>query len=891
MHNRACFVLFLLMSSSVSAQNTEGLPPLIDRELLFGNPEISGAQISPDGKYIAFIKPWKDTRNVWVKQTAEPFSAARLLTTETKRPVAGYLWSRDSRFVLYVKDHDGDENFNLYAVDPAARAPAGADAPPSRDLTGLKGVTVQLYSAPRKDPENVYIGINDRDKAWHDLYKLNLTTGDRTLMRKNTDKVSGWFFDLSGKLRLATRTEDNGDQDILRVDPDGLKKVYSCGVFETCGPTRFHKDGTRVYIESNKGDSVNLAALMLFDPATGKIETVESDPLKRVDFGSAMFSEVTDELVGTSYDDDRVRQYFKDKTLDADYHWLQKELPGKEITFGSHTKDEKLWLVSAHGDTEPGETYLFDRTARKLTLQYRVRDKVPRADLASMKPIRYKSSDGLEIPAYLTLPKGVPAKSLPTLVVPHGGPWARDEWGYNGLAQFFANRGYAVLMPNFRGSTGFGKEFLNAGNGEWGHKMQDDITWGVKHLITEGIADPKRIGILGGSYGGYATLAGVTFTPDVYRAAVDIVGPSNLLTLLDAIPPYWEAGRKIMYSRMADPTTPAGKKWMEERSPLNSASKIKTPLMVVQGANDPRVNRGEAEQIVIALRDRKFPVEYLLAPDEGHGFQRPVNNMAMFMAVEKFLAQQLDGRYQEGGTPEVVARLKEITVDPKTVVISKKVDASSVGAPKPSMDLKPGIYHYDAKIALGGRQMAMKMTTTIQEENGSWTATDTAETPMGPATDSAVLEKGTLLLHKRAVKQGPSGIMLEFQGTQATGAMDMNGQHRDLKAETGGPLFADGPGMRHVIACLPLAEGYSVNFRNFDMQKQKEKLMQLKVTGSESVTVPAGTFDTYKVEISSADGGPDKSTVWIAKDSRSPVKSTALVPEMGGATMTSELMP
>lgn len=240
------------------------------------------------------------------------------------------------------------------------------------------------------------------------------------------------------------------------------------------------------------------------------------------------------------------------------------------------------------------------------------------------------------------------------------------------MAQFFANRGYAVLMPDFRGSTGYGKKFLNAGNGEWGRKMQDDLTWGVKYLIAQGTADPKRIGILGGSYGGYATLAGVAFTPDLYRAAVDIVGPSNLLTLLDAIPPYWEAGRKVMYSRMADPGTVAGKAWMEERSPLNSAAKIKTPLLVVQGANDPRVNRGEAEQIVIALRDRGFPVEYMLAPDEGHGFQRPVNNMAMFMAAEKFLAKYLDGRYQEGATPEVTARLAEIMVDPKTVKLSKK---------------------------------------------------------------------------------------------------------------------------------------------------------------------------------------------------------------------------
>src|SRR5207249_3213598 len=262
---------------------------------------------------------------------------------------------------------------------------------------------------------------------------------------------------------------------------------------------------------------------------------------------------------------------------------------------------ERRWLVTASRDTEPGETYLFDRKARTLTVQYKLREELPRASLAPMSTIAYKSSDGLEIPAYLTLPRGVPAKELPTLVIPHGGPWARDVWGYNSMAQFFANRGYAVLMPNFRGSTGFGKKFLNAGNGEWGRKMQDDLTCGVKYLIAQGVTDAGRVGILGGSYGGYATLAGVAFTPEVYRAAVDIVGPSNLLTLLDATPPYWESMRRMLYARMADPGTTDGKAWLRERSPLNSAARIKTPLLVVQGDNDPRVNRAEAEQIVIAL--------------------------------------------------------------------------------------------------------------------------------------------------------------------------------------------------------------------------------------------------------------------------------------------------
>jgi dienelactone hydrolase len=458
------------------------------------------------------------------------------------------------------------------------------------------------------------------------------------------------------------------------------------------------------------------------------------------------------------------------------------------------------------------------------------------------------------------------------------------------LAQFFANRGYAVLQPNFRGSTGYGRTFLDAGNLEWGRKMQDDVTWGVKYLIAQGIADPKRVGIIGGSYGGYATLAGVAFTPDLYAAAVDIVGPSNLITLLDSIPPYWESIRKMFYKRMGDPNTPEGKTQLMEESPLNSADKIKTPLLVAQGANDPRVNRREAEQIVIALRDRGFPVEYILAPDEGHGFARPINNLALFMASEKFFAQHLGGKYQAGGTADEVARLREITVDPKTVVLAKKVDAGSIGAPKPAMDLQVGTYNYQVKIEVGGQQMNLKLSTTIQDGAGSWTAVDQMDTPQGAATDTATLEKGSLVLLKRSVKQGSVAIDLDFSGNKAAGKMGMNGQDRPIAVDLGGPLFADAAGSDQVIACLPLAEGYNTTFRNFDVQTQKVKLLQLSVAGKEEVQVPAGTFNAFRVEISSPDGGTDKKTLWIAGETHKVVKSTAVLASMGGAVMTQELV-
>jgi dipeptidyl aminopeptidase/acylaminoacyl peptidase len=420
---------------------------------------------------------------------------------------------------------------------------------------------------------------------------------------------------------------------------------------------------------------------VLFDPVSLKEELADEDPLKRVDFGGGTFSDVTNELVMTVYSDDKPRIYFRDKKLEADYNKLKKSLGGtREITLQSGTADEQKWIIVSWSDTDPGTVWFYDRKTGNTTSLYQVREKLPREAMAEMKPIRYKSSDGLEIPAYLTLPKGVAAKNLPLVVMPHGGPWARDEWGFDNYAQFLANRGYAVLQPNFRASTGYGKKFLNAGNNEWGQLMQDDLTWGVKHLVSQGVVDPKKVGIMGGSYGGYAALAGVTFTPDLYAASVAIVAPSNLNTLLASIPPYWEAIRKTFYERMGDPNTPAGRAQLERQSPLNHVDKIKTPLMIVQGANDPRVKKPEADQIVIALRERNYPVEYILAPDEGHGFQRPVNNMAMIMASEKFLAKHLGGRFQDGGTPEVVSRLQEITVDIKTVKLAPKADPNAKSA-------------------------------------------------------------------------------------------------------------------------------------------------------------------------------------------------------------------
>jgi dipeptidyl aminopeptidase/acylaminoacyl peptidase len=612
-------------------------PPILDRNLFFGEVEISGEKISPDGQFISFLKPYKGTRNIWVKKTSEPFSAARAVSAEVKRPIRGYFWSQDSKFILYAQDAGGDENFNVYAIDPTLAADPVTGVPPTRALTDLQGVRTMIYSVPRAKPDIIYIGLNDRDPRWHDLYELRISTGEKTLLRKNTERITNWVFDHDGTLRLAVRLTAAGNKELLRVDPDGFKVIYSCDVLEDCGQEGFDAQNKLVYLVTNKGP-LNLTELDMLD-----------------------------------------RRYFKDHAFEAQHGWLESQFPGKEVRLGARTTDESLWIVSAHSDTDPGEIYVWNPKAQTLALQYRVREQLPRAALSERRPYHYKSSDGLDIPAYLTLPKGLPAANLPLIVNPHGGPWAREMFGYNGVAQFLANRGYAVLQPNFRGSTGYGKAYLNAGNGEWGRKMQDDLTWGVKALVADGTVDPKRVGIVGISYGGYATLAGVAFTPDLYAVAVDIVGPSNLVTELNLLPAYWEAGKKAMYTRVADPTTEEGKALLIAESPLTQANAIVTPLMVVQGKNDPRVNIRESNQIVAAVRDNGKPVEYLVAPDEGHGYARPINNLAMVSAIEPFLAKYLGGRYQEDVPADVAAKLKEIRVDPQTVsgaVTLKEPDAN-----------------------------------------------------------------------------------------------------------------------------------------------------------------------------------------------------------------------
>ncbi len=642
-------------------------PPIIDRELFFGDPEISGAQISPDGSHITFIKPFKAVRNIWVKTVDQPFDKARPITADTTRPVTQYFWSRDSKYVLYVQDKGGDENYRIYAVDPQA---SGDPVPPARDLTPLPQVRAMIYDVPKTTPGEIIVGLNDRRPDLHDVYRVDLATAEKKLLWKNDQNVAGWMTDLKGELRMGIRQTPDGGTELLRIVANTLVPFYSVTADEDVTPLRFTPEGNTFYVETNKGTDLDKSELQLCDIRTGEVTPVEKDPANEVDFGTALFSEVSDELLATFYTGDRQRVYPNQKQFGDDWNTMVKALPDGERWITNMTADENTWLVNVSSDVDPGSRYLYDRKNGKAELLYRSRPDLPSEQLAPMKPVTYTARDGMTIHAYLVTPKGGPANDLPTVIMPHGGPWGRDFWGYSSMAQFLANRGYAVFMPNFRGSTGYGKQYLNAGNKQWGTGfMQHDLTDGVQYLVKEKIADPKRVGIFGGSYGGYATLAGVAFTPDLYAAGVSYVGPSNIITLLKTIPPYWAPMKRTFAIRVGDIENPEDVKMLEEQSPLNSAKNIKAPLLVIQGANDPRVKKAESDQIVIALRDLGRTVEYMVAPDEGHGFAGRENRLAAYTALEKFFAKQLGGRQQEAVPADIQKRIDALMVDVKSVTL------------------------------------------------------------------------------------------------------------------------------------------------------------------------------------------------------------------------------
>jgi dipeptidyl aminopeptidase/acylaminoacyl peptidase len=878
------------------------LPPLIDREVFFGDPEIAGGQISPDGRFVSFLRPLDGVLNVWVKGRDEAFDAARPVTADTIRPVRGYFWSQDSRFVLYAQDRAGDENFRVYAVDPAAPAAPGSSAPPARDLTPFERVQARIVSVPEAAPNHVLVAINDRDPRLHDVYRIDIRSGERELVRRNDENVAGWQADLDGNLRLGTRQRQDGGWEVLRVDGDALTPVYTCSWEESCGPLRFHRDNRRVYMVTNR--DVDLARLILFDPATGAEEVVDTDPEGQVDFAGAEFSRATREMVATYYLGDRLRIYPHDPQFARDLERVRAAVPDGDIFFGSRTRDDRLQMVSVTSDVDPGATYLYDRDTGDVELLFRPRPNLPTEHLARMRPVRYTARDGIEVPGYLTLPRNVEPRNLPVIIHPHGGPWARDMWGFNPNAQFLANRGYAVFQPNFRGSAGFGKRFLNLGNEEWGTgTMQHDITDGVRWLIEQGIADPERVGIYGGSYGGYATLAGVAFTPELYAVGVPYVAPSNLITLIESFPPYWEPLIRLWHLRLGNPNDPAQRQRLIEQSPLFSVDRIRAPLLVVHGANDPRVVQNESDQIVVALRDRGVHVDYLVAPDEGHGFARLENRLALAAEMERFLAEHLGGRYQRDVPPELARRLDVLRVDVDTVTAHSTVLTGDEATPTvPAVtaafrggELRPATLNYQQRAEVGGRTIEMTATRTVAQATLDarpvWTIVEATRTPAGSAVDSTYVDRETLLPVRRAVQQGPATVEIRFEDGHVQGAIQAGPQELPINATVEGHVLADGAPLELAISTLPLTAGFETAVQVFNLMEGRARTSRVTVEGEERVEVPAGAFDTFRVRIAPADGAAGGSTLWIERDApRRVVRTEARLPaQMGGGVAVAEL--
>ena len=618
---------------------------LIPRSVIFGNPERTGARISPDGKYISFLAPREGVLNVWVVERGKPISEAHPLTNEKVRPIRGHLWSANSEEILYGNDKNGDENVLLYAVN----ARTGAE----RTLTDYKGVRVNIYATSLKRPDDIVIGINDRDKAWHDPYLLNIRTGELKKLFDNTQRFQAFYLDEDLRVRLVSRATPDGGQEILRYDEGKTTPFDKIGFddAQTTRPAGFTRDGKTLYWLESRGR--NTSALLAIDMASGARRVVAED--SRADIGGTISDPVTDYVQAYSVSYLKSQWHAVDASVKGDIEYLDASLKG-QWAVQSQTRDNGVWLVAHDPVTAAGRVVVYDRRAKTLSELYVSRPKLAGLRLPDVCPVEIKSRDGLTLVSYVTVPVGAarggdcrPDKPLAMVLDVHGGPWGRDNYGSDGESLWFANRGYAVLRVNFRSSTGFGKEFISKGDREWGRKMHEDLVDAVDWAVKNGIARADKVAIYGGSYGGYATLWGVTATPDRFACGVAIVAPSNLNTLLTSIPPYWESFKEEMYRRVGDPRTEEGRALLKERSPLSHVGNIRRPLLIGQGANDPRVKQAEAEQIVSAMEAKKIPVSYVLYPDEGHGFARAPNRTSFYAVAEAFLSQCLGGRFEPVG--------------------------------------------------------------------------------------------------------------------------------------------------------------------------------------------------------------------------------------------------
>ena len=609
-------------------QKDERLKP-IPLENFFKNPEITQVRISPNGKYLAYLKPFQKRLNIYVKPVDGKEPEQRL-TNQTDRDIAAFFWKEDNT-LLFLRDCGGDENFHFFRIS--------AKGENEKDLTPYEDTKVNLISSLENISEDhIIIGTNQRDKRVFDAYRLNVKTGETKMAAKNPGHFTGWLVDHQGKLRLAESTDGANTSLYYREEEqEEFEKIFTTNFKNTISPCFFTFDNKNIYVCSNLNQ--DKTAVEIFDPRQKKIiSTLFKHP--EVDVCGLNYSKKRKVLTFTSYITWKQRTHFFDTETEQTFRDIQSQIPNEEIIITSKNRDEDLWVLRSYNDRNPGAYYLYDTKNKNLQKIAEEKPWLSAKDLAEIKPISYKARDGLIIHGYLTLPKNyMEGEKYPVVVHPHGGPWARDIWFYNSEVQFLANRGYAVLQMNFRGSTGYGKKFWTAGFKQWGKKMQDDVSDGVQYLIEKGIADKDRVGIYGGSYGGYVVLAGLCFTPDLYACGVDYVGVSNMFTCLADIPPYWEPYREMMYEMDGHPEK--DKELLESVSPVFHADKIKAPLFVAQGAKDPRVKKAESDQIVEALNKRGVDVLYMVKENEGHGFRNEENKMEFYSEMKKFFAQYL----------------------------------------------------------------------------------------------------------------------------------------------------------------------------------------------------------------------------------------------------------
>lgn len=605
----------------------------IPLEDFFRNSERTGYQLSPDGSYISYMAPYKDRLNVFVRRVDETDEHAIRITNETERSVAGYMWA-DNQRLLYMKDTAGDENYQLYGVH--------RDGSDDRAYTAFDGVRTSLIDDLEEQQGVVMIGMNKRNPEVFDPYRLNIETGELTLLAENPGNIQGWMTDHDGRLRVATAIVDGVNTQILYRDTEDepFKPVLTTNFRDVVSFMEFTPDNKEVYAATNLHRDKTI--LVRMDPATcEELEVLYEN--ERYDIASISYSRKRKKLLSVycTGHKEPVRHYF-----DAEEEQLRQRIkahfPNQRYGIADTDKAEENYLIYVGGDRTRGSYWHYNALTDEAKKIADLAPWIKSDEMNAMHPVCYTTRDGLQIEAYLTLPDGLTpdtAKQLPVVVNPHGGPWARDCWGYSSEVQFLSNRGYAVFQMNFRGSTGYGRHFLEASYKQWGLKMQDDITDGVKWLIEQGIANPKRIAIYGGSYGGYATLAGLTFTPDLYACGIDYVGVSNLFTFMQTIPPYWRPMLEMMYEQVGHPEHDADQ--LAATSPALHADKIKVPLFVAQGANDPRVNKAESDQMVEALRQRGVVVEYMVKDNEGHGFHNQENRFDFYRAMERFLKAHL----------------------------------------------------------------------------------------------------------------------------------------------------------------------------------------------------------------------------------------------------------